>query len=157
MIRTNPTFSGVMEGVAVTVAQDLFELTAVTTAVRILRIEVNQDTIEASEVLPIRLRRGIGATAGSGGNSVTPVNLKSRTTAANATLKRNNTTAATAGSGSLTTVARRSFNLVTGWLYAPTEKEVIELAPGQILVVNLPSAPAGSTTFSCEIVWEEVA
>jgi len=148
-------YSAVIEGVSVSAAQDLFALTPVGHAIRVHRIEVDQDTSETSEVLPIRVRRGIGATAGSGGSAVTPNRLKSGATAATTTVARNNTTAATAGSGSLLTLVRRSFNVVTGWVYGSTDHETITVVPGETLVVNLPTAPGAALTISAEIIFEE--
>lgn len=148
-------YSAVIEGVSVSAAQDLFALTPVGHAIRIHRIEVGQDASETSEVLPIRVRRGIGATAGSGGSAVTPNRLKSGTTAATTTVARNNTTAATAGSGSLLTLVRRSFNIVTGFVYGAMDVEVLTVVPGETLVVNLPTAPGSAITVSAEIIFEE--
>lgn len=149
-------YSVVIEGTAITAAQDLFELTAPTgRSVTIHRLEVDQDDIEVSEVLPIRCRVGTGATAGSGGSAVTPVRLRPGARAAATTVARNNTTAATAGSGTLVTVVRRSFNLVTGLVYAPAPEEKVVIRDGQTFIVNLPTAPAGSTKISAELIFEE--
>jgi len=151
-------FVATIEAAAVSAAQDLFAITAPTTrSVVVHRIEVGQDTSETSETLPIRLRRGVGATAGSGGSAVTPVRLRPGAQTASATVARNNTTAATAGSGTLSTLARRAFNLVTGFVYDPAPEQRIVIAPGETFLANLPSAPDGALTVSAEIVFEEVA
>lgn len=147
-------FSAVIEAVSVSAAQDLFALTPVGHAIRVHRVEVGQDASETSENLPIRLRRGTGATAGSGGSAVTPNRLKPGATAATCTVARNNTTAATGGT--LVTLARRTFNIVTGFVYAPTDAELIVVNPGETLLVNLPSAPGSAITVSAEIVFEEI-
>lgn len=161
MPRENPghVYVGVVDAVAVSAAQDVFELTAPSDkSVIIRRVEIGQDTSETSEVLPVKLVVGVGSTAGSGGATVVPVRLKSPRAglAATSTLKRNNTTAQTAGSGTLYTVGKRDFNIVTGFLYEPTDLQAIVLAPSERFTVNLPTAPGASITVSAEIIFEEV-
>ena len=149
-------FSAVIEAVAVSAAQDIFALTPVGKTIVVHRIEVGQDTSETSEVLPIRLRRGVGATAGSGGAAVTPARLRPGAGTATCTVARNNTTAAVVGSGTLTTVARRTFNVVTGFVGDPAPEQRVIVSPGQTLLVNLPTAPGAALTVSAEIIFEEL-
>lgn len=148
-------YSAVMSGVSVSAAQDLFALTPVGHAITIHRIEVGQDASETSENLPIQLRRGTGATAGSGGSAVTPNRLTPGARAATTTVARNNTTAEVAGSGTLLVLSRRAFNVVSGYVYAPAPEEKIRINPGETFTVHLPSEPGGALTMSCEIVFEE--
>lgn len=157
-VESRNMYSAVFEAVAVSAAQDLFALTPSTRSVVVHRVEVGQDASETSEVLPIRLRRGIGATAGSGGSAVTPARLRppGTGTAATCGVVRNNTTEATAGGGSLTTVLRRSFNAVTGFVSDPAPEQRIVVNPGETLVVNLPTAPGAALTMYGEIVFEEI-
>lgn len=150
-------YSAVISGVSVSAAQDLFALTPVGHAITIHRIEVGQDASETSENLPIQLRRGTGATAGSGGSAVTPNRIVPGARAATTTVARNNTTAETAGAGALLVLSRRAFNVVTGYVYAPTPEEKIRVNPGETFTVHLPSNPGAALTMSCEIIFEEMA
>ena len=149
-------FSAVIAVVSVSVAQDLFALTPGTRQIVVHRIEVGQDASEASEVLPVQVIRGVGATAGSGGAAVTPAGLGSGGAVATCVVARNNTTASVAGSGTLTTVLRRSFNAVTGFVTDPAPEQRILVKPGQTLLVNLPTAPGAALTVSAEIIFEEL-
>lgn len=151
-------FSGIFAGVTVSAAQDFFELTAASTGkgIRVHRVEIGADSDETSQLLRCVLKIGKAHTAGSGGATVTPTRLKAGAGATTATLKRNNTTEATAGTGTLSSVGRRPFNVVTGFLYAPTEQEAVTLAPGEAFIVNLVAAPGAGIDMSGEIVWEEV-
>lgn len=153
----NNVFSAVIDAVSVSAAQDLLTITApASRAVKILRVEVGQDTSETSEVLPIKFKRGIGNTAGSGGSAVTPARLKPGSTAASSTVTKNNTTAATAGSGSLTVTNRRSFNVVTGFVYVPMDAEAVVVGPSESFIINLPTAPGAALTMNCEVIFEEM-
>lgn len=151
-------YSATFEGVAATAVQDLFELLAPTdAAVVIHRCEVTQDTIEISEQLPIRIVRGSGTvTTGSGGSTLTAKPLALGDPAYGGTVKANNTTRMVVGTGVLSLLGRRAFNLVTGFLYNPTPEERIVISPGDRVTFELSTAPAGSTNFSGEIVFEEI-
>lgn len=153
-------YTTLFDGVAVTVAQDFFELTVPSDAAVIIHeVHIGQGTEEAdaqAEMLRILLKRGIGATSGSGGSTHTPAKLETGQAAAGSTVEINNTTAATAGGGSLTTFKADAFNVQIGWHYVPTPESRPVLSPSEILVVNLPDAPADSITFSGYIVFEEI-
>lgn len=149
-------YTGVFEGVAVTVIQDLFELTVpATVAVILHRVRITNDAGETSEQLPVRLRRGVGATSGSGGSTPTPAKHVTGDAASGCTLEANNTTVMSAGT--ITTVGRAGENIVGSFYrYEPTPEERIVLAPSERLVVHLPTAPGASLTLSGEITFEEI-
>lgn len=49
------------------------------------------------------------------------------------------------------------FNYLNGWLYLPTPKEYLFIDAAAILGLKLPVAPGSSTTFSADLVFEELA
>lgn len=116
-------FTAQFSGVAITNAsgtQDLFELTAAATSrIRILEIEVGQTSELADaqmEIIPLQLIRGY-TTSGSGGASVTPVNLNSYQRAAVTAVERNNTTLATTGTAE--TIFSLPWHLQAGFIWRP--------------------------------------
>lgn len=150
-------FTAVFEAVAVTAAQDMFELVAgAATRVRIREIKIGQysDFGDAqAEQLSVKLVRG-DTVAGSGGSAATPQNLMghSAAPAATSTVNVNNTTVAnTSGK----TLVADVWNVAAGWWYYPPEEEMIVLEKGQRLCVRT-SAPADSLTCNATIVFEEM-
>jgi hypothetical protein len=150
-------YSAQFNNVAVTAAQDFFELVAPSSRpIRIHAIYLSQTSDlgdAAEEILRVLLIRG-HTTSGSGGSTPTPVPLRSGFVAAGTTAEANNTTAATAGSP--VTCHADAFNIRGGWVYVPTPEARIEVAGGERFVVNLPSAPADSLTMNGTIVFEEL-
>jgi hypothetical protein len=143
--------------VAVTAAQDFFELVAATSRpIKIHAIFLAQTTDlgdAAEEILRVLLIRG-HTTSGSGGSTPSSVPLRSGMAASVATaFEANNTTAATGGSP--VTCHADAFNIRGGWVYVPTPECRIEVAGGERFVVNLPSAPADSLTMSGTLIFEE--
>ena len=114
-------FSAVFTAVAISAAQDLFELVAPSDSrVRLLEIDLAQysDFADAeAEILPINIFRG-HTVSGSGGASVTPANLNPYGRAAGATVERNNTTVATT-SGTL--LWATGWHLQAGFICRPTD------------------------------------
>lgn len=150
-------YSAVSQGVAVTAAQDLMSLLA-TAAVRIkihaIFIGQSSDAGDAQdELLRIRIRRGM-TTVGSGGTTATPVDLALTGTAATATCRINDTTAASAGT--IQEVHEECFNVRQGWVYLPTPdmRPICEISTR--IAVNLPVAPADSLTLSITVYFEEL-
>lgn len=154
-------YSGVFSDVAVSAAQDFFELLAPTDAaiiVHSVRIGQSSDAGDAqAEMLAIEMVSGRGTvTSGSGGSTPTPGALEKGFAASGATLEANNTTRMAVGTGTLVTVLEDTFNVQVGWLYQPVPEERIVITPGDRLTVALPSAPADALTMSGTIVWEEI-
>lgn len=156
--------------VAVTAAQDLFEITSpagIKVAIREIVIGQYTEFADAqSELLSILLMRGHTIT-GSGGSTLTPITRSghSAATAATSVVKANNTTVATGGSPE--TMVADSFNVAAGWVYrpgsiegvhrnpaGPTDERII-LQPSTRLVCRI-TAPADSITMNGTLVFEEL-
>jgi hypothetical protein len=150
-------YSAVFEGVSVSAAQDLFEITAPSTATVVIHsVSITQDASETSEQLPATIKRVPSPTSGSGGASVTPRKLGGPGDAAAAsTVERNNTTRATSG-GTIETLRRRAENVLNGWHWLFTPEERIVVPPSGMVVVGLEQAPAAALTVSGELVFEEL-
>jgi len=154
-------FTATFTAVAVSAAQDLFELVApATSRLEILEIDIGQVSDAgdaAAEMLGITLVRG-NTTSGSGGSTATPVNLKPWSRAAATTVETNNTT--TASNGSPVTLYSTTFNVQAGWIYRPHRKdglddEIISVAAGERFCVRI-TAPADEVTMSGTIKFREI-
>lgn len=148
------TFSAV----AVSAAQDIFEITAPTgipVAIREITFGQYSDFGDAqAELISIVLRRG-HTTTGSGGSTLTP---ETRTglagaTAAQSVVKANNTTVAT--SGTAVNLIADTFNVAAGWTYRPLPEERIILQPGIRLVARI-TLPTDAITANGTLVFEEL-
>lgn len=140
------TFSAV----AVTAAQDLFELTpAAQKPIEICGIEIGQTSDAgdaADELLQLSIIRGL-ATSGSGGSAPTPAPMGSSAgTASGFTAEVNNTTVAT--SGTAVTLWTTAFNVRAGYInWFPEDIRPGASATNTLLVVRL-TVPADSLTMS---------
>jgi hypothetical protein len=146
-------YSAVFAGVAVTAAQDLFELNAPSTGVvEILSCRLGQSSDYGNteaEGLRIGIHRSTGA-SGSGGSAPTARPHNPLDTAYAGTVEANNTTVAT----TLTQILSDVWNIQAGWLYVPIPEERIVIPPSGRLVFNLPAAPADSLTMSGTLTWQ---
>lgn len=153
-----PVYSAVFAAVAVSAAQDVFEIVAPATSrvvLREVRLGQYSDAGDAeAELLSVTFLRG-HTTTGSGGAAVTPANLMGVTgsTAAVSTVARNNTTVATGGSP--VTLLADSFHVAAGFRWYPAPEEQITLEPSQRFVVRI-SAPADSITLNGTLVFQEI-
>jgi hypothetical protein len=159
-------YTATVSGVAVTAAQDVFEIVPpATSRVRIRECRFGQYTDfgdAAAEILSVTIIRGF-TTTGSGGSTVTPRNVQGHTGAlsASSTVKANNTTVAQDGTG--VTLWADTWNIATPWIFAPTMPsprqgwwgEHFILAPSQRLVFRI-TAPADSITLNASLVFEEI-
>ncbi len=154
-------FSARFEGVAASVAQDVFSLGSPTSGVGLLheiRIGQDSDVGDASEIAEIiRIVTG-NTTVGSGGSAPTaiPFQLGDSPTV---TVRANDTTEV--GGGSQVIKLSDIWNVRVPWLYVPTPKTQIyfgELIAGTttFLAVQLPNNPASAITMSGTIIWEEI-
>jgi hypothetical protein len=150
-------YNVVIEAVAVTAIQDLFEVTNASTKVTVLRaLEIGQSSDAKDtedEQLYARIITGY-TTSGSGGSSVTAIPRMIGMAAYAGSCERNNTTVANTG----TAVVHRAFafNVRAGYVWQPSEDEMIVLAPSERAVVHLPAAPADSLTISATLTIEEI-
>ena len=146
--------------VAMTVAQDLLEIPVPATCVVVIHsIQIDQGTEEAAseaEKLQISLKKGIGATSGSGGTgSLTPAKRSTGSpTCPISSAERNNTTQASAGGGSLTTLERWIWDVLAGFEVTPTPELRHEFSPSELIVLALDEAPADSITANAKIIFE---
>lgn len=151
-------FSAVVSGVAVSAAQDVFELVAgAATRVRLRQIRLGQTSDfgdAAAEGLSVTLIRGF-TTAGSGGAAVSPANLAGHASAAQATstVNRNNTTLAQDGASAV--LHADAWNIAEGWCYSPAPEEMPVLEKSQRLVVRI-GGPADEITVNATLVFEEI-
>ena len=151
-------FVATFAGVSVAAAQDVFEIVApATTRLKIREIRLGQYSDAgdaAAEMLSVQIIRGF-TTSGSGGSSVTPVNLSpvSGAAASVATVEANNTTVAADGTGLV--VMADSFNVMRGWRYCPLPEERIEVGVSQRLVVRI-TAPADALSMNGTVLFEEI-
>lgn len=147
-------YAAVFEQVAVTAAQDLFELNApADAAVSVHSVTITQasDAGDAqAEMLPILVHRG--STSGSGGSVVTASPLAVGNPAFGGTVEANNTTQSTEG----TFLHAEGFNVQVGFFFIPPPEDRPILSPSGRLIVELQSAPADSLTMNGVIVFEEI-
>lgn len=157
-------FTAAFSAVAVSVAQDLFEIVAPSNArVRLLEIDIGQysDFADAqAEILSLTIHRG-HTVSGSGGSTVTPENLNPYSRAAGAVVEANNTTVATTSGKLLWATA---WHVQAGFLWRPSEdsphgldsyRRFILLKPSERLVIRV-TAPADEITVNGSILFEEI-
>jgi hypothetical protein len=142
------------QAVAVTAAQDFFEVlagTAVKTSILGWSLSQTTDLGDAAEeVLRIETVRGIGTvTSGSGGGSnPTAQPIDDKDAAFTGTVEINNTTRMATGTGSLESLDEYGWNIRIPWEkeFIPEKRPV--LAPGDRWTLSLVAAPADSVTIS---------
>ena len=157
-------FSAAFSAVAISAAQDLFELVApANSRVRLLEIDIGQysDFGDAqAEIVSIAVHRG-HTVSGSGGSIVTPVNLNPYGAAAGSTVEANNDTVATT-SGKL--LWATGWHIQAGFLWSPPEyaprgvpafRRHPLIKPSQRLVIRI-TAPADAFTTNGSILFEEI-
>ena len=149
-------YNVVVSQVAVSAAQDLFEVVAPATDVVIIRsLEIAQSSDAGDtedEMIAVSIISG-NTTSGSGGTSPTAVPLRLGDSAFGGTVEINNTTVATAG----TAVTHRAsaFNVRAGYVWMPDPDAMIILPPSARIVVRL-TAPADALTVSATLTFEEI-
>ncbi len=153
-------YSIMFDQVAVTAAQDLFEVLAPADAVMVVHALVITQSSDAgdaqSEQLHVTLKRVTGApTSGSGGSSAVPQPLEQGDAAAGITAEVNNTTRLTGGS-STTILWPESWNVMAGMSFVPTPEMRPVISPSTRLVVGLETTPADSVTMNGVLIVEEI-
>jgi len=151
-------YSIAFSAVAVSAAQDLFELTpAANRPIEIVGIELGQtsDSGDAQdEQLQLTIVRG-HTTSGSGGSTPTPAPLSPLDTAAGFSAEANNTTIASAGTGVV--LHAGAWNVRAGYTqWWPEEARPTATAANTTLVVRQ-SAPADAITCSGTLYVRELA
>lgn len=147
-------YSATFELVAVTAAQDLFEINAPSDAAVVVHgcwISQSSDAADAqSEQLNILIHRG--STSGSGGSTPTASPLSVGDPAFGGTVEANNTSQSTEG----TILFSDSFNVMAGWQWLPTPEMRLVISPSGRLIIELQTAPADSLTMSGTVFFEEI-
>lgn len=153
-------FTASFKDIAVTAAQDLFELTAGSgNPVTIHGWAISQKTEVGDameEGLTLTTNRGVGSTtSGSGGASVTPQPIDDDGAAVAASVERNNTTIMAAGSGSLEELEVHAWNVRGNLImfYPPELRPRVKASARWTL--ELETAPADSITMSGTLYFEE--
>jgi hypothetical protein len=141
-------YSVQFNNVAVTVAQDLFELTpADDKPIELIAAVVTVRDSETNEQFTCTVQRRSGAfTGGSGGSAPTPVKASSIDTAAGFTAEVNNTTRATGGTQEI--LHAEGWPSQGGWGFTPTPGAEPRAIQGEALVIGLENAPGASTNFN---------
>ncbi len=142
--------------VAVTVAQDLFELVpADDKPVRLLGAVITCKETETNEQFTCTVQRRTGAfTSGSGGSTPTAIKRSSSDAAAGFAVEANNTTRITSGAAEVYHV--EGWPSQGGFAYWPLPGTEITVTQVEALVVGLEVAPAASTKFNGVIYVEEL-
>lgn len=147
------------ENVAVTAAQDLFEIAPADdkpVALHAVYLSQFSDVQDANEeILRIKVIRG-HATSGSGGSAPTPAPLHPIDTAAGFSAEVNNTTIASAGTP--IDIHSDSFNIRVGLglILTPEMRWVCTQVQG-LIVVRLMAAPGDELSMSGTLYVEELA
>lgn len=148
------------EDVAITAAQDLFQLLAAATGiVKVHRIHLEQSSDvgdAAEEILELETVRGDGGvTSGSGGSTPTAQPVDNGDAAPATTVEANNTTRLVAGTGTLDLLEKFGWNVRIPFdhVWAPEERPLV--TPGDHWTFSLNDAPADSLTVSGSITFEE--
>lgn len=155
-------YTATFKAIAVTAVQDLFEITAPTDGIVVIKRWTLSQTTEsgdaAEEMLQITCNRGTAlTTSGSGGATVTPAAVDIGDPAFGGVVERNNTTIMAVGTGALTTDME-----VYAWnVRVPFEKVYDELSrpvigPGNRWTLELETAPIDSITMSGTIEFFEM-
>lgn len=149
-------YAATFDAVAVSAAQDLFEITAPAdciVAIYALYLGQTSDVGDANaENLKVQIIKGY-TVSGSGGSTPTPAKLETGFAAAGSAVEANNTTVANTGTG--VTVHQDVWNTQLPYMYRPAPEERIILSPSERVVVRLP-APADAITMSGTLVFEEI-
>lgn len=152
-------YSVPFSAVAVSAAQDLWEILVPSDAVLILHSVIITQSSDAKdeeeELLRVTIKRITGSpTSGSNGSSATPTKRSSGDSAAGVTAEINNTTRLSGGTAEI--IHDEAFNIRSGFYYIPTPEQRPEISPGNYLLVGLETAPGDALTMSGTLVFEEL-
>ena len=147
-------YAAVFEEVAVTVAQDLFEVVGpadATVTIHSVTITQSTDAGDAqAEMLPILIHRGTAT--GTGGTTVVPSPLQVGGAAFGGVVEANNTTQSVEG----TFLHAEAFNVQIGFYYLPPPEDRPVLSPSALFIVELQAAPDDSITMNGTVIFEEI-
>lgn len=155
-------YTSTFKGIAVTAAQDLFEIAAPADAVVIVHSWTLSQSTEAGdaqeEQLVITTNRGVGSvTSGSGGGTVTPQPIEDGDAAFGGTVERNNTTIMAVGTGTLETdLEVYAWNVRVPFQIVYTPETRPKISPSNRWTIELETAPADSITMNGTVTFEEI-
>lgn len=138
--------------VAVTAAQDFFQIEAVTVPAIIHAVYISQSTDvgdAAAEALTLRIRRVTDALT----NVTAEAQLDTGDAVALADLNVNDTTPLTTGAQ---TIHAECWNIAMPFVYLPTPELRVVVPVGDVVTVNLVTTPADSITMSGTMYFEEI-
>lgn len=152
---------------AQTAAVDFFEITGATNKLFLLhKVRITQSSevlAYPDEMLQFRIKRAAGSyTSGSGGAAGTFNPVDSTFPAATITAEQLNTTAATANTGTLTTLVAESRSTADGFQWPSVTHDKIDrntalrFRSGEACVIGLGAAPADSITYDGWVLVEEI-
>lgn len=156
------THTAGFKAVAITAAQDLFEVKASANSILVVHgfsLYQTTDLADAAEeILRLTTNRGSGSvTSGSGGSTATATLVTRANTAFGGTVEVNNTTVLAVGTGTLTNdMEHIGWNIripMTFW-WTPEARPII--LPGEYWTLELEAAPADSITASGTIYLEQI-
>lgn len=153
-------YTAVFKGIAVTAAQDLFEVLAATGKPVLVHGFILGQTTElgdaAEEQLLLTTNRGVGSVTSGNGTAVTPQPLDDADTAFAGTVERNATTIMAVGTGALEELETHVWNIRAPYTHWYTPETRPKIAPGNRWTLELESTPADSITMSGTLFLEEL-
>lgn len=142
------TYIGRVDNTSFSAARTLAQLNvASTVAAQVTEIYLDFNSTTSTA---IRTRVSKRTTAGTG-TTFTPIKLSGAASAAS-TFTNNHTAEGTVGD----VIFDRFVNYVPGMNYLPIPENMIELAPGERLALDFPTAPGAAVTLSAGIIWREI-
>ena len=156
------THTAGFKAVAITVAQDLFEVKASASSIVVVHgfsLYQTTDLGDAQEeVFRLTTNRGSGSvTSGSGGTTATMTLVTRANTAFGGTVELNNTTVLAVGTGTLTNDTEHigwNIRIPLNFWWTPEARPII--LPGEYWTLELEAAPADSVTVSGTIYLEQI-
>ncbi len=151
-------YTGTVQVAGASAIQDFFQAlaaAAVPFIVHAVRIGQSSDAGDAqAEMLRIRLARTDFTINGSGGTTPTLLPHSPASPVSSTVLEANNTTLSTVQ----TPFLEDTFNVQSGWLYIPGQRELILVPAGVTngFIVGLPAAPNDPLDMTGEITIEEI-
>lgn len=139
-------YTTMFQAVSIAAVQDLISILApATSVIEILEVELGKEADTTSEMWRLRFSRlNPTHTAGSGGNSHTPVKNETGDAAAASTCRINDTTQATT-SGTKANIFSVNVNALSGYLWVPLPEDRIWLSPSEKIVFEMVTLPATRT------------
>ena len=153
-------YTAVFKDIAVTAAQDFFEVLAATAKPVVIHGFILGQTTElgdaAEEQLRLTTNRGVGSVTSGNGTAVTAQPIDDVDTAFGGTIERNATTVMAAGSGSIEELEAHVWNVRAPYVHWYTPETRPKIAPGNRWTLELESTPADSLNISGTLYIEEL-